>query len=152
MLRVKTKAPALGSGWCEAGPLESGSSRTAFRRLEFGVGVRADFAVEVDFFVLWGYPFHGRGSLEKTSRYAMKDSTEGVCGEWESVVKSDGWRGLLVGGRLESWLGCSLKGGVEPPHSIWIATRGGCDWRRMVAFGRRRDEEIWRCALVITWG
>jgi hypothetical protein len=40
---------------------------TAFRRLEFSVGVRADFAVEVDFFVLWGYPFHDRGSLEKTS-------------------------------------------------------------------------------------
>jgi len=36
-------------------------------RLEFGVGVRADFAVQVDFFVLRGYPFHGGGSLEKTS-------------------------------------------------------------------------------------
>jgi hypothetical protein len=32
-------------------------------RLEFGVGVRADFAVQLDLFVLRGYPFHERGSL-----------------------------------------------------------------------------------------
>ncbi len=30
------------------------------QRLEFRVGVRADFAVEVDFFVLRCGPFHGR--------------------------------------------------------------------------------------------
>jgi len=34
------------------------------RELELGVGVRADFAVEIDLFVLGGYPFHGGGSLE----------------------------------------------------------------------------------------
>jgi hypothetical protein len=34
------------------------------RKLQLGVGVRADFAVQIDFFVLRGYPFHGRGSLE----------------------------------------------------------------------------------------
>jgi hypothetical protein len=32
-------------------------------RLEFGVGVRADFAVEVDLFVLRCGPFHGRRSF-----------------------------------------------------------------------------------------
>lgn len=37
------------------------------RKLEFGVGVRADFAVEIDFFVLRGDPFHGCGSLENSS-------------------------------------------------------------------------------------
>jgi hypothetical protein len=30
--------------------------------LQLGVGVRANFAVQVDFFVLRGGPFHGRGS------------------------------------------------------------------------------------------
>jgi hypothetical protein len=34
-----------------------------FDRLKFGVGVRADFAVQIDFFVLRGDPFHERGSL-----------------------------------------------------------------------------------------
>jgi len=32
-------------------------------RLKLGVGVRADFAVQIDFFVLRGDPFHERGSL-----------------------------------------------------------------------------------------
>ena len=32
-------------------------------RLEFSVGVRAYFAIEVDFFVLRGNPFHGGGSF-----------------------------------------------------------------------------------------
>ena len=31
--------------------------------LKLGVGVRANFAIEVDFFVLRGNPFHGYGSL-----------------------------------------------------------------------------------------
>ena len=35
-------------------------------RLEFGVGVRANFAVQIDFFVLRGDPFHGRSSLRGT--------------------------------------------------------------------------------------
>ena len=34
-------------------------------RLEFGVGVRANFAVQIDFFVLRGDPFHGRSSLRR---------------------------------------------------------------------------------------
>jgi hypothetical protein len=32
--------------------------------LELGVGVRADFAVQVDLFVLRGNPFHERHSLK----------------------------------------------------------------------------------------
>jgi len=39
------------------------------RKLEFGVGVRADFAVEIDLFVLRGDPFHGCGSLENYFGY-----------------------------------------------------------------------------------
>jgi len=35
-------------------------------RLEFGVGVRADLAVEVDLFVLRGNPFHVRALLERS--------------------------------------------------------------------------------------
>jgi hypothetical protein len=37
------------------------------RELELGVGVRVDFAVQIDLFVLRGYPFHGRVSLEMTA-------------------------------------------------------------------------------------
>jgi len=33
------------------------------KKLQLGVGVRANFAIEVDFFVLRGNPFHGRGSF-----------------------------------------------------------------------------------------
>jgi hypothetical protein len=36
----------------------------ANRKLKLGVGVRADFAIQIDLFVLWGDPFHGSGSLE----------------------------------------------------------------------------------------
>jgi hypothetical protein len=34
------------------------STRLGAGGLEFGVGVRADFAVQIDFFVLRGGPFH----------------------------------------------------------------------------------------------
>jgi hypothetical protein len=37
---------------------ESGAEGTYIYRLEFGVGVRADFAVEIDFFMLRCGPFH----------------------------------------------------------------------------------------------
>lgn len=42
---------------------DSGLYKGLFDRLKFGVGVRADFAVQIDFFVLRGDPFHERGSL-----------------------------------------------------------------------------------------
>ena len=42
---------------------DSGLYKGVFDRLKFGVGVRADFAVQIDFFVLRGDPFHERGSL-----------------------------------------------------------------------------------------
>jgi hypothetical protein len=35
-----------------------------FDRLKFGVGVRTDFAVQIDLFVLRGDPFHERLLLE----------------------------------------------------------------------------------------
>jgi hypothetical protein len=50
---MRYKEPALESGLYE-GLLEG---------LKLGVGVRADFAVQVDLFVLRGNPFHERRSL-----------------------------------------------------------------------------------------
>jgi hypothetical protein len=44
-----------------------------FEGLKFGVGVRADFAVQIDLFVLRGDPFHERGSL-KTFNARQKHS------------------------------------------------------------------------------
>jgi hypothetical protein len=41
--------------------------------LKFGVGVRADFAVQIDLFVLRGDPFHERGSL-RAFNYKRKHS------------------------------------------------------------------------------
>jgi hypothetical protein len=38
---------------------------TLLEGLKFGVGVRADLAVEVDLFVLRGNPFHVRRSLSE---------------------------------------------------------------------------------------
>jgi len=43
---------------------ESGRYTSVLGRLKLGVGVRADFAVEVDLFVLRGNPFHERCSLK----------------------------------------------------------------------------------------
>lgn len=52
-------------------------------RLEFGVGVRADFAVEVDLFVLRCGPFHGRRSFvgvmqdpERVAQVTKEGNTE----------------------------------------------------------------------------
>ena len=44
-------------------------------RLELGVGVRTNFAVEVDFFVLRGNPFHGGGSFGSQMRNDLKRIT-----------------------------------------------------------------------------
>ena len=53
---------------------ESGSYWRVLERLKFCVGVRADFAVQVDLFVLRGNPFHERGSFEEFN-YKQKHST-----------------------------------------------------------------------------
>jgi hypothetical protein len=58
------KAPASEGGRYN-GPSEYGpGGRELSEVLQFGVGVRADFAVQVDFFVLRCGPFHGRRLLE----------------------------------------------------------------------------------------
>ena len=44
---------------------ESGLYKGVLDGLEFGVGVRADLAVQVDLFVLRGNPFHERRSLRE---------------------------------------------------------------------------------------
>ena len=55
--------------------------------LEFGVGVRADFAVQVDHFVLRGNPFHERAPLgelndgNENSMVPTKWNTENPLGE-----------------------------------------------------------------------
>ena len=72
---MKTKAPASESGRYSAPLRGSGSWKDVrSRELELGVGVRADFAVQIDLFVLRGYPFHGRVSLEMTSGRRQKDN------------------------------------------------------------------------------
>jgi hypothetical protein len=38
---------------------ESGAEKNQFKRLEFRVSVRANFAIQIDFFVLRCGPFHG---------------------------------------------------------------------------------------------
>jgi hypothetical protein len=48
---------------CKEPTSESGRYNGSLEVLEFGVGVRADFAVQVDLFVLRRNPFHERGSL-----------------------------------------------------------------------------------------
>jgi hypothetical protein len=51
-----------------------------FDGLKFGVGVRADFAVEIDLFVLRGDPFHERCSLRALNdrwKDSMRTEKEG---------------------------------------------------------------------------
>ena len=42
-------------------------------RLEFSVGVRADFAVQIDFFVLRGGPFHGEQLLVRFQKVRCRE-------------------------------------------------------------------------------
>jgi len=44
---------------------ESGRYTRMLEGLELGVGVRADFAIQVDLFVLRGNPFHERRSFRE---------------------------------------------------------------------------------------
>ena len=53
---------------------ESGHYKGVLGILKLGVGVRADFAVQVDLFVLRGNPFHERGSFEEF-KYRQQHST-----------------------------------------------------------------------------
>ena len=55
-----TKGDAGEKTKCREPASESGRYTRALEELELGVGVRADFAVEVDLFVLRGNPFHER--------------------------------------------------------------------------------------------
>jgi hypothetical protein len=50
--------------------------RRTVRELEFGVSVRADFAVQVDFFVLRGNPIHGLALLgDESNQNTCKNTT-----------------------------------------------------------------------------
>ena len=58
--------------------------------LQLGVGVRADFAVEVDLFVLRSNPFHEQCSLRK-----FNDKRQDSTGAWkEEEGNPSGWAGL----------------------------------------------------------
>jgi hypothetical protein len=58
-------------------------------RLELGVGVRADFAVQVDLFVLRGNPFHERRSLREFND-KRQDSTGARKEEEEKSLAAGG--------------------------------------------------------------
>jgi len=59
-------------GWRTKGVLtQNGPPQTAGptnTSLKFGVGVRTDFAIQVDLFVLRGDPFHGDGSFDPSQQ------------------------------------------------------------------------------------
>jgi len=58
---VRRRAEDMKKGRAAARPFgrwQKISTRLGAGGLEFGVGVRADFAVQIDFFVLRGGPFH----------------------------------------------------------------------------------------------
>lgn len=54
-------------------------------RLQLGVGVRADFAVQVNFFVLGGFPFHDSGSFEIAALSAGRHNTSTPSGQREEA-------------------------------------------------------------------
>jgi hypothetical protein len=49
------------------------AARGGQKGLKLGVGVRADFAVEVDLFVLRGGPFHEKGSFRTRCNSTLKE-------------------------------------------------------------------------------
>jgi hypothetical protein len=68
-----------------------------FQELEFCVGVRADFAVQVDLFVLRGNPFHERGSFKELNNRSKLTMRVRKVEEGESGIGEDreGERGSL---------------------------------------------------------
>ena len=60
---TRSDAANQGNMKCKEPASESGRYIGAVERLQFGVGVRADFAVQVDLFVLRRNPFHEWRSL-----------------------------------------------------------------------------------------
>ena len=58
--------------------------------LKLGVGVRADFAVQVDLFVLRGNPFHEQCSLSEVS-YAKENSTIPIWENRENPLGRGRW-------------------------------------------------------------
>ena len=56
--------------------------------LDFGVGVRADFAVQIDFFVLRCGPFHGYDSLALVEHRKNNTETEEQKAEFKLASES----------------------------------------------------------------
>jgi hypothetical protein len=68
---------------------ESGGYGRVLERLEFCVGVRADFAVQVDLFVLRGNPFHERGSLREFNDRQEDTTRSGKVEEGKSSIGNE---------------------------------------------------------------
>ena len=58
--------------------MESGRYKGLLDRLELGVRVRTDFAVQIDLFVLRGNPFHERRSLRGINDKREHSMSEGI--------------------------------------------------------------------------
>ena len=61
--------------------------------LELGVGVRTDFAVQVDLFVLRGNPFHERRSLREINDKREHSTSEGIEEGGKTLIAAPESRG-----------------------------------------------------------
>ena len=115
-------------------------------RLEFGVGVRADFAVEVDLFVLRCGPFHGRRSFrvviqdqERVSQVRKEGNTDGPgqavasCGRATTYRQNEERESQRVVVVLNSTVGNEIqqnlhRGREFPLTTLRISLRCGRKW------------------------
>jgi hypothetical protein len=80
---------------CEEPASESERYKGVLGRLELGVGVRADFAVQVDLFVLRGNPFHERLSLREFNDTREHSTGLGKGEEVKSIAARAGEGAVL---------------------------------------------------------
>jgi hypothetical protein len=104
----------------------AGDERRALQqRLEFSVGVRADFAVQIDFFVLGGGPFHDEQLLVRFQKVRCRELRDGITGRGKSEYR---------GARFERGAGRGKSG--FPVWEVGVSgtskrgTRRKSDWRR----------------------
>ena len=105
--------PAVGNKKTSA--LESSRYTRMLEGLELGVGVRADFAVEVDLFVLRGNPFHERRSLK------FNDKRE------HSMSARIAEEGKTLRARPESWgcpAGLAQHAGIQTANGAGHKAKG----------------------------
>src|SRR5258708_15313623 len=73
--------------------MESGRYKGVLDELELGVGVRTDFAVQVDLFVLRGNPFHERRSLREINDKREHSTSEGIEEGGKTLIAAPESRG-----------------------------------------------------------